>query len=49
MRAILVKTGYNEGGSVADLANLANVDAIVDSLLDAAILLVESLHNDSMH
>lgn len=49
MRAILVKTGYNEGGSVADLANLANVDAIVDSLLDAATLLVGSLHNDSMH
>lgn len=49
MRVILVKTGYNEGGSVDDLANLQNVDAIVDSLLDAATLLVESLHNGSMH
>jgi phosphoglycolate phosphatase len=46
MRAILVRTGYNEGGSVAELAAFPGVDAIVDSLLDAAALLVESLQND---
>jgi phosphoglycolate phosphatase len=42
MRVILVRTGYNEGGSVAELADLPGVDAIVASLLDAATLLVES-------
>lgn len=46
MRTILVGTGYNEGGSVADLAGFPGVDAIVDSLLDAAALLVESPQND---
>jgi phosphoglycolate phosphatase len=49
MRVILVATGYNEGGSVAELAALPGVDAIVDSLLDAATLLVGSLQNDSLH
>jgi phosphoglycolate phosphatase len=49
MRAILVATGYNEGGSVTQLAGHAGVDAIVDSLLDAATLLVESLHKNPMH
>ena len=43
MRVILVGTGYNEGGSVAQLAEFPGVDAIVGSLLDAAMLLVESL------
>lgn len=47
MRAILVETGYNEGGSVAQLAEMACVDAIVPGLLDAAKLLVETRHNDS--
>lgn len=49
MRVILVGTGYNEGGSVAQLADTPGVDAIVDSLLDAALLLVEPQHKDSMH
>jgi phosphoglycolate phosphatase len=49
MHAILVETGYNEGGSVAQLADLPWVDAIVPGLFDAATLLVESLHNDSLH
>jgi phosphoglycolate phosphatase len=49
MRVILVGTGYNEGGSVAQLAEFPSVDAIVNSLLDAAMLLVESLDKDSMH
>jgi phosphoglycolate phosphatase len=49
MRVILVATGYNEGGSVTQLAGHAGVDAIVDSLLDAATLLVESLHKNPMH
>jgi phosphoglycolate phosphatase len=44
MHAILVETGYNEGGSLAELAEMACVDAIVPGLLDAATLLVESLH-----
>ncbi len=44
MRAILVETGYNEGGSVAELAAMPCVDAIVPGLIDAATLLVESLH-----
>ena len=48
MRVMLVRTGYNEGGSVSDLADLPGVDAIVDSLLDAARLLVESMHDDSV-
>ena len=48
MRTILVQTGYNEGGSVAELADFPSVDAIVDSLADAALLLLDSLHNDSM-
>jgi phosphoglycolate phosphatase len=46
MRVILVGTGYNEGGSVAQLSDLPGVDAIVDSLLDAAKLLLES---NSLH
>jgi len=46
MRAILVGTGYNEGGSVTQLSDLPGVDAIVDSLLDAAKMLLES---NSMH
>jgi len=46
MRVILVGTGYNEGGSVAQLSGLQGVDAIVGSLLDAAKLLLES---NSMH
>jgi phosphoglycolate phosphatase len=49
MHVILVGTGYNEGGSVTQLADFPGVDAIVDSLLDAAMLLVESLHKDSTH
>jgi phosphoglycolate phosphatase len=49
MRVILVATGYNEGGNVAELADFPGVDAIVESLLDAAMLLVESQHKDSMH
>jgi len=49
MRAILVGTGYNEGGSVAQLAGSPGVDAIVDSLLDAATLLVESMHRNPAH
>jgi phosphoglycolate phosphatase len=49
MRAILVETGYNEGESVASLAGMPCVDAIVPGLIDAAKLLVESLHNDSLH
>jgi phosphoglycolate phosphatase len=48
MRVVLVRTGYNEGGDVAALADFPSVDAIVDSLLDAATLLVESMQNDSM-
>ena len=47
MRVILVGTGYNEGGSVTQLAGLPEVDAIVDSLLDAAMVLVEALHKDT--
>ncbi|HTT12998.1 MAG TPA: phosphoglycolate phosphatase [Burkholderiaceae bacterium] len=49
MRVILVGTGYNEGGSVAELADRPGVDAIVDSLLDAAMLLVEAQHKDATH
>ena len=49
MHVILVGTGYNEGGSVTQLADFPGVDAIVDSLLDAATLLVESLHKNPMH
>jgi phosphoglycolate phosphatase len=49
MGAVLVATGYNEGGSVAQLAGAPGVDAIVDSLLDAATLLVESTYDDATH
>jgi phosphoglycolate phosphatase len=48
MRAILVETGYNEGGSVAELASMPCVDVIVPGLLDAARWLVESAHKDSL-
>lgn len=47
MRVILVTTGYNEGGSVTELADAPGCDAIVDSLLDAAALLVEAMQKDS--
>jgi phosphoglycolate phosphatase len=49
MRAILVETGYNEGGSVADLAGSPGVDAIVATLFDAASLLVDSVSQGSRH
>jgi len=48
MRVILVATGYNEGGSVKELAGFPGVDAIVDSLLDAANVLVESPAKDPL-
>jgi phosphoglycolate phosphatase len=48
MPVVLVRTGYNEGGDISDLAAMPGVDAIVDSLLDAATLLVRSMHNGSV-
>lgn len=36
VRVILVETGYNEGETVASLANEPGVDAIVPGLIDAA-------------
>ena len=48
MRTILVQTGYNEGGSVTELADFPSVDAIVDSLPDAAALLLDPRHNETM-
>lgn len=41
MRAMLVTTGYNEGEPVAALAGTPGVDAIVGSLFEAALRLVE--------
>lgn len=43
MRVFLVGTGYNEGGNVAELAGSPGVDAIVDSLFDAAALIAGSI------